>query len=91
MPRSAPQRAGSPRRLMHLPAVAAVGEDQVGQEVLPHHPVPPRVQPRPVGAPPETNWRGACRPHPPANGYLRVNLAQRRRTLELDTRAPNTY
>jgi len=33
MPRSGPQRAGSPRRVRHLPAVAAIVDDRVEREV----------------------------------------------------------
>jgi len=60
MPRSGPQRAWSPRRVMHLPAVAAIVDDRVEREV----PVPnpgrlappqdvsyPRCRSQPVDAP----------------------------------------
>ncbi len=60
MPRSGPQRAGSPRRVRHLPAVAAIVDDRVEREA----PLPnpgrlappqdvsyPRCRSQPVGAP----------------------------------------
>jgi len=45
MPRSGPQRAGSPRRVRQLPAVAAIVDDRVEREALLPNPgrlAPPR-------------------------------------------------
>ena len=60
MPRSGPQRAGSPRRVRHLPAVAAIVDDRVEREAPLPNPgrlAPPQdvsrppVPVQPVGAP----------------------------------------
>jgi len=67
MPRSGPQRAGSPRRVRHLPAAAAIVDDRVEPEAL--LPNPGRLAPpQDVSYPPVrfpacrcAHPRGPCR------------------------------
>ena len=75
MPRSGPQRAGSPRRVTYLPTVAEVVDERAEREVR---------LPNPGWLAPSPDLLTAARGDPPTNGYPRVYVAQRRRTLELD-------